>query len=353
MKIQDIETPALLLDIDIFNENVSRIMERLDNKKVKLRPHFKTHKCTEISKILIERGAKGITCSKLSEAEVLAEAGIQDILIANQIVDPVKIERLVKLCLKSKITVCVDCKENIYMLSEIARKNGVLLFCLIEYDLGMARCGVDTFEEVLELARVIHSTDNLKLEGIQAYAGHNSHQPDIQKREELAKALEKKLADLIKYLSDNNIMINQISGGSTGTSYMDADSEIYTELQAGSFVYMDQEYIRMNSGYNCALNVLSSVISVHKDRIVTDAGVKSCSIEQGPPIVRELPEAPISMSEEHGTIKVKEHNYKLMDKITYIPTHCCTTINLYDKMYIARGDKVLDVYKVDGSCKSL
>lgn len=353
MKIQDIETPALLLDIDVFNDNVNRIMERLKNKKVKLRPHFKTHKCTEISKILIEKGAKGITCSKLSEAEVLAEAGIQDILIANQIVDPVKIERLTKLCMKSKITVCVDCKENIAKLSELARKNGVLLFCLIEFDLGMSRCGVDTFEEVLELAKLINASENLKLEGIQAYAGHNSHVPDKTKREETAVNLENKVSNLKKYLSDNNIRVNQISGGSTGTSYIDADSDTYTELQAGSFVYMDQEYIRMNPGYNCALTVLSSVISVHKDRIVTDAGAKSCTTEQGPPIVRELPESSISMSEEHGTIKVKDHNYKLMDKITYIPTHCCTTINLYDKMYIVRGDKVLDVYKVDGSCKSL
>lgn len=353
MKIQDIETPALLLDIDVFNDNVNKIMERLKNKKVKLRPHFKTHKCTEISKILIERGAKGITCSKLSEAEVLAEAGIQDILIANQIVDPVKIERLVKLCLKSKITVCVDNKENIQKLSEIAKKNGVLLFCLVEFDLGMARCGVDTFEEVLELARLVNSSDNLKLEGIQAYAGHNSHQPDKEKREATAMDLENKVASLKKYLNDNNIKINQISGGSTGTSYIDADSELYTELQAGSFVYMDQEYIRMNSGYNCALTVLSSVMSVHKDRVVTDAGAKSCSIEQGPPIVRELPEASIAMSEEHGTIKVKDHNYKLMDKITYIPTHCCTTINLYGKMYIVKGDEVRDIYKVDGSCKSI
>lgn len=353
MRIQDIETPALLLDIDIFNENVNRIMERLKNKKVKLRPHFKTHKCTEISKILIARGAKGITCSKLSEAEVLAEAGIHDILIANQIVDPVKIERLTKLCMKSKITVCVDCVENIYKLSEIAKKNGVLLFCLVEFDLGMARCGVGTFEEVLELARTIKSSDNLKLEGIQAYAGHNSHQTDKQKREETAKNLENKVAELKKYLSDNNIRINQVSGGSTGTSYIDADSDTYTELQAGSFVYMDQEYIRMDTGYNCALTVLSSVISVHKDRIVTDAGAKSCSIEQGPPTVKELPEAKIAMSEEHGTIKVKDHSYKLMDKITYIPTHCCTTINLYNKMYIVKGDTVLDIYKVDGSCKSL
>ncbi|HYE08707.1 MAG TPA: alanine racemase, partial [Patescibacteria group bacterium] len=284
---------------------------------------------------------------------VLAEAGIKDILIANQIVDPVKAERLTQLSLKSKITVCVDCKENIDKLSEVAKKNGVLLFCLIEFDLGMARCGVDTFEEVLELAKIINGSDNLKLDGIQAYAGHNSHVQDKGKREETARNLENKIADLKKFLSDNNIRINQVSGGSTGTSYIDANSDIYTELQAGSFVYMDQEYIRMNSGYNCALKVLSSIISVHKDRIVTDAGVKSCAIEQGLPTIVEMPEASIILSEEHGAIKVKDHNYKLLDKITYIPTHCCTTINLYDKMYIVKGDEVLDVYKVDGSCKSI
>ncbi len=353
MKIENIETPALLLDIDIFNSNVNNMMEKLKNKKVKLRPHFKTHKCTEISKILIEKGAKGITCSKLSEAQVLVEAGIQDILIANQIVDPVKIERLAQLATESKITICVDCKENISKLSEVAKRNGVVLFCLIEFDLGMSRCGVDTFEEVLELAKIINASDNLELEGIQAYAGHNSHVQDKEKREETAICLENKMANLKKYLSDNNIRINQISGGSTGTSYLDANSDTYTELQAGSFVYMDQEYIRMNSGYECALTVLSSIISVHKDRIVTDAGVKSCSKEQGLPAIRELPEASIALSEEHGTIKVKDHNYKLLDKITYIPTHCCTTINLYDKMYIVKGDKVLDIYRVDGSCKSI
>ena len=353
MKISNIETPALLLDIDLFNNNVNQMMERLRDKKVKLRPHFKTHKCTELSKILIAKGAKGITCSKLSEAEVLAEAGIQDILIANQIVDPVKIERLAKLSLKSKITVCVDNKENIEKLSQIASRNGVLLFCLIEFDLGMKRCGVDTFEEVLELAKLINASDNLKLEGIQAYAGHNTHVLDKQKREAAAAVLENKVAMLKSFLNDNGIRIKEISGGGTGTAYIDADSEVYTELQAGSFVYMDQEYIRVSPAYNCSLTVLSCVISVHGDRIVTDAGVKSCTIEQGLPTVKELPQASISLSEEHGTIKVKDHNYRLMDKITYIPTHCCTTINLYDKMYIVKGDEVLDVYIVDGSCKSI
>ena len=141
---------------------------------------------------------------------VLVEAGIQDILIANQIVDPVKIERLTQLPLKSKITVCVNCKENIDRLSEIAKKNGVVLFCLIEFDLGMLRCGVDTFEEVLELAKIINSSDNLELEGIQAYAGHNSHIPDKEKREETAINLENKIANLKKYLNDNNIKVNQI-----------------------------------------------------------------------------------------------------------------------------------------------
>lgn len=353
MKIQDIETPALLLDIDIFNNNINIMMEKLKNKKVKLRPHFKTHKCTEISKILIEKGAKGITCSKSSEAEALAEAGIKDILIANEIVDPVKIERLTQLSKKSKITVCVDCKENIETLAETARKNGVMLFCLVEFNLGMSRCGVDTFEEVLELAKAINASDNLRLDGIQAYAGHNSHVLDKEKREKTAMELERKLTDLKKYLSDNNIRINQVSGGSTGTAYIDADSSNYTELQAGSFVYMDQEYTRLSSGYDCSLSVLASVISVHKDRLVTDAGVKSCSAEQGPPVVREMPDAPISLSEEHGTIRVKDHNCKLMDKVTYIPSHCCTTINLYDKMYIVKGDEVLNIYKVDGSCKSI
>ena len=171
MKISGLNTPALVLDINILKANAEAMKSILENTSLKLRPHYKSHKCASIAKWQIKNGAIGMTCAKLSEAEDLCDVGIEDILIANQIVEPAKIRRLADLANNCRLTVCVDSIENVNALSAAAKNCGSTIHCFVEYDIGMQRCGVVENEEVLALAKHILSSDNLEFDGIQAYAG--------------------------------------------------------------------------------------------------------------------------------------------------------------------------------------
>lgn len=353
MYINEIETPALILDYDKFFNNVEKIMKMIKEQPIKLKPHFKTHKCTKISKKLIEAGAKGISCAKLGEAQVLVNAGIKDVLIANQITQLSKIDRLVELAKRSKITVCVDNKENIDALSIAAKKSNATLYVLVELDIGMNRCGVKTNEDFLELAKHVIEKDNIVFEGIQAYGGHNALQPDTTTREEACSISQKMVANLRDYLLDNEIRCNEISGGSTGTSYLKSTGGVYTELQAGSFVYMDNKYLAASDNFENSLLLLSSVISKTDDYFVTDAGYKSISMEFGAPISIGYEDIKPRMSEEHITIDKENHGLNLNDKIYFRPSHCCTTMNIHDLLYVVKDDEVLEVIKIDGRGKSV
>ena len=185
MKISGLSTPALVLDVNILNENIAAMNDILKDTSLKLRPHYKSHKCAALAKMQIKNGAIGMTCAKLSEAEDLCDVGVEDILLANQVVDIAKIHRLADLANHCRLTVCVDNVENITALSVAAQNSGSTIHCLVEYDIGMQRCGVITKEEVLSLAKHILSCANLEFDGLQAYAGHISHVEDINTRKQM------------------------------------------------------------------------------------------------------------------------------------------------------------------------
>lgn len=351
MNLADLETPALILDHDKFNHNVARMMHLLKNSKAKLRPHFKTHKCTAIARKLIAAGAKGITCAKLGEAEVLAEAGIKDILIANQIVQPAKIERLAQIAKRCRLTVCVDDEANIKALACAAKNANATIYCYVELDVGMGRCGVDNFADFFHLARTVQQQENLVFAGIQAYAGHNAIQPDKIRQKEIIDETQTKVKQLKEYLEQRGIIVNEISGGSTGTAWLKSQGDVYTEIQAGSYVYMDASYGTATRTFENALFILSTVISKKADLFVTDIGLKSCSVEFGPPRIKELPGIEVKMSEEHATAICAGHNLKTGDKLMYIPSHCCTTVNLHDLMYVIQDGEVIETIEIDGRGK--
>lgn len=350
---EQIETPCLLLDLDILESNIRIIMDFFRNKKAKLKPHFKTFKCPAIAHKLINAGAKGISCAKLGEAEVLVNSGIKDVLIANQIADRDKIARLAGLAHgDSKITVAVDSEENIRHLSEAASKVGSTLYVLIEVNVGMNRCGVNTAEEVLQLYKVINAAKGLEFEGIQAYEGHLVHKPQYKERLDGVKEAVAKVTTIKEFLEKHGVKINEISGGGTGTYAITGNNTIWTEIQAGSFVFMDTDYNRLGLPFENSLTILVQVIHKRPGFAVTDAGLKVCSPDGGESMIKGYPEAKLVLNEEHGNITDKKDRLKYLQKIEYIPSHSCSTVNLHDNYYCIRNNILEAIWPISARGKS-
>lgn len=352
MKLEHIETPALVLDLDLMEANMRKMDAMLEGSSIRLRPHYKSNKCTAIAHMQINAGAKGITCAKLSEAEDLILSGIEDVLIANQVVAPAKIARLAALAKCCHLGVCVDNAQNVTDLQSAAAFQNSTIYCLVEYDIGMNRCGVHTKEEVLALAQQITACPNLKFEGIQAYAGNIAHEHDLEKRKAESEIIKKKLADLKQYLEDNDIPVKEISGISTGTVKFHAKDSVYTEIQSGSYLFSDTTYHAVGIDFHHSLFVLASVINKHNGAIITDAGLKSVSADQNPPLFKGYEEYPVAMSEEHSAIYA-DLPLEIGDRLLMIPSHCCTEMNLHDFIYFIRDGKVVDRVPINSRGKSL
>ena len=356
MKLLDLPTPALVIDEELMLRNMSVAEGILEGKKSKLRPHYKSHKCAAIAHMQIQRGAVGITCAKLSEAEDLIFSGIEDVLIANEIVDPQKIMRAAQLAKLCHLTVCIDSIENAKKLSEAAVKADSLLYCYAEYDIGMCRCGVFDPQEYLQLAKALQELPNLEYMGIQAYAGHVSHMHTIEERRAETAKNSAKLRELIDLLEENGIAVRAISGGSTGTIDIKAEEGLYTEIQAGSYFMMDNTYRELALPYKNALYVLATVIHKRPGTAIADVGVKGLGMDQELPAVlrpdgRQI-DCGIDVHEEHMMIHNPSEELEVGDKLLIIPGHCCSTVNLYDKLYLYRDGKVTNRLDISARGKS-
>lgn len=346
MRIFDLPTPALVADSGVISENMAGMDRCLDGKPVRLRPHYKSHKCAALAHRQIERGAVGMTCAKLSEAEDLVFSGIGDVLIANQVVEPAKIDRLAWLAGLCRLTVCVDDAENARALSRAAAHAGTTVHCLVEYDIGMNRCGVRTAEEYLEVAREINVLPNLDYAGIQAYAGYASHMVSTEERVEATRSNERKVAALAQYLRDHGIEVRVVSGGSTGTASIKAADGVYTEIQAGSYLFMDSTYSQLDLPFRNALFVLATAVSRNGNAVILDVGAKGLGADQNAPIVldREKRVIPgrVVLNEEHLKLYDSGWDAKIGEKVFVVPGHCCTTVNLYDWLYLYSGETLTE-----------
>ena len=352
MKIDQMETPVLVMNMDIVEENIRTMNKMLESTGIKLRPHYKSHKSPQIAHWQMEAGAVGITCAKLGEAEDLVKAGIKDVLIANQVVNPAKIARLAHLAKCCRLGVCVDHDENVYNLEKAAALAGSTIYVLIEYEVSMKRCGVETKEEFLRLAKIIKACPHLVYEGIQAYAGNLAHWKDYDARKAASDKVDAHVKELMNYLADNGMPAKTVTGISTGTSAFKGKG-VYTEMQAGSYLFMDGAYGELKLIFKNALFVLSEVMSLKNDRIITDAGLKSLGTDQGPPRLLGHPDLDFDLSEEHTRFSLANHSYKIGDKVFIIPSHGCTTVNLHDRIYLFRGDEVTGEVEVTSRGKSL
>ncbi len=350
-----IDTPALLLDLDALRQNIDTMASFFAARRCRLRPHFKSHKCTQIARLQIDAGAVGMTCAKLGEAEVLADAGIRDILIANEIVGPLKIGRLMALCARANPMVAVDSADNVRMLSAHAAASGIVVRVLVEVDIGMGRCGVAPGQPALDLAALVTSLPGLKFEGLQGYEGHCVDLRDAGERVSKAHAAIGLLVDTRRLIERAGIAVQIVSGGGTGTYDINGNTDGIDEVQAGSYAAMDWWYTDIRPEFRQAMSVLATVASHTKTRFaIIDVGRKGIGAEWGPPRLKNGDDGRVVSytSEEHMTVELTgNREFKVGDRMEIIPSHGCTTSNLYREFVVHQNGKVVAVWPIEGSGK--
>jgi D-serine deaminase-like pyridoxal phosphate-dependent protein len=349
--IDRIDTPALLLDLDAFERNVLKMAQFFADKLASLRPHAKTHKCPQIALRQLKAGAIGITCAKVGEAEALAKAGVSDILIANQVVGPIKIDRLTDLARQCDLMVAVDDSANVDELSLACQAKGVSLRALVEVDVGMKRCGVQSAKAALTLARQAAYAPGLQFAGLMGYEGHLVMLPDAGERRDKVKEAVGLLQEAKGLIEDDGLTVQIVSGGGTGTYDVSGTCPPMTEIQAGSYALMDSTYLRIRPEFEPALTVLATVVSrPTPERIITDTGKKAMSQEFGlPQPVGTHGLTLEGLSEEHGTLSAAapgEIALQPGDKLRFLPSHCCTTVNLHDVLYIVQDGVLVDIWPI-------
>jgi D-serine deaminase-like pyridoxal phosphate-dependent protein len=353
----EIDTPALLIDLDVMEGNIEEMARFFRSVPAGLRPHEKTHKCPIIAHKQIEAGAIGITCAKLGEAEVMVEAGIRDVLVANQVVGEPKVTRLVNLAKHSDIIVAVDSAGNVRHLADSAKAKGVRLNVLIEVDIGNNRCGTAPGKPTLDLAMEVASHPSLNLRGLLGYEGFCQNIRSLEERREKAHGAMSKLISAKDILEDAGFGMEIVSAGGTGTHMITGKYPGVTEVEAGSYVFMDATYSKVEGleGFGNALTVLTTVISLPRPGVaICDAGLKAVTTEFGlPPVVGLMGVDYERASEEHGRLKVEpDSKIKAGDKIELLVTHCCTNTNLYDSFHCIRDGSLEAVWKISARGKS-
>ena len=344
----DLVTPALILDLDVARRNIAAMAEYMRTVPAKLRPHIKVHKSPELARMQMEAGeALGLTTATVWEAMVMVRGGIDDILIANEVVGEEKVKALAELARDARINVAIDDAHNAEELSAAALKAGSTLGVLIDLDVGMERCGVRTKEEALRLAEHVSKLRGLRLEGMMGYEGHCMLEPDPVLRVQKAHAAMDKLMDAVDHLSQAGFESKVISGGGTGTYNITGAQPRLTELQAGSYVVMDAFHAQLVPGFPVALTVLGTVISRQGHRVVFDTGRKVIGSELGLPRLKDVPSTTAGIAEEHLLVDV-DPGYPLMvgDRVEVISGYGPTTVNLHDVYYVVQNDVVTEVWPI-------
>jgi len=357
----DLETPCLILDIDILEQNLRKMQALADVKGRGLRPHAKTHKCITLAKKQIEYGAIGVCAAKVSEAEKLAKAGIKGILLTGPFASAGKVNKIIEiLSICPSFMVVVDHPTVIENLNTALKQRNLSMDVLLDVDAGLKRTGVNA-SNALKLVEYILAGKNLRLRGIQAYAGHIQHIISYSERKD---ASYKCLAEVIPVFNKLKLMIedfNIFSASGTGTFEIDSNIPEVTEHQAGSYVCMDAEYLAVESSENSkrfktfepALRLLTTVISTNQKGFVTvDAGLKSIYKDGAVPQILTPGLADMKydwFGDEYGKIiyTEKEKAPSLGTVIEVVTSHCDPTINLFNSFYITKGDEVIDIWPIE------
>ncbi|CAM5761107.1 DSD1 family PLP-dependent enzyme [Bosea minatitlanensis] len=343
----EIDTPALVLDLDAFERNLVAMAAFSEARGIRLRPHAKTHKSPEIALRQIAHGAVGQCCQKVSEAEILVAGGVGDVLVTNEIASPAKLDRLAILARTARIGLCVDHPDGVRDAAEAAARHDVVLDVMVEIDVGGRRCGVAPGEAAVRVAEAVARSNTLRFAGLQAYHGAAQHMRSIDERSEAIERAGLAARNTAERLAQAGLECPIISGAGTGTYELETQSGIWNELQCGSYIFMDADYARNRQAdgspfrsFEHALFILAGVMSKPvPDRAILDAGHKSAAVDSGMPVPFQREGAIYTKpSDEHGILTgdpiALPHRG---DRVLLIPGHCDPTVNLHDWYVCVRG----------------
>ena len=343
----EIDTPALVLDLDAFERNLVAMAAFAEAHGIRLRPHAKTHKSPDIALRQIAHGAVGQCCQKVSEAEILVAGGVGDVLVTNEIASPAKLDRLAQLARTAKIGLCVDHPDGVRDAAEAAARHDVVLDVMVEIDVGGRRCGVAPGEGAVRIAEAIARSNTLRFAGLQAYHGAAQHMRSIDERREAIERAGLAARNTVERLSQAGLDCPVVSGAGTGTFELETQSGIWNELQCGSYIFMDADYARNRQAdgspfrsFEHALFILAQVMSKPvPDRAIVDAGHKAVAIDSGMPLPFRRDGAIYTKpSDEHGILTGEPIALPHRgDRLLLIPGHCDPTVNLHDWYVCVRG----------------
>lgn len=358
MQIQDLDTPALLIDLDAMERNLGRMAEYTRTRNLRLRPHTKTHKIPALGERQLALGAVGLTVAKVSEAEVMLRSRTPDLLIAFPVIGPAKLRRLAEVARQARVTVSLDSVAAAEQLSTLGVEIGVL----VEIDVGLGRVGVTPGPELVNLADKVARLPHLRLEGLAFYPGHIKLMDEEGQKQ--LQALGQVLRESIGLLTQHGHEVRIVSGGSTPTMYHSHEIAGLNEIRPGTYVFNDRNTVLSGActPADCAVSILTTVVSTARpDQIILDGGSKTFSSDRfaGPDGVTFglLPDAPGArfhkMNEEHGFVDVREaeRRFTIGDRVKVVPNHVCVAMNLHEQVYGVRGETVEEVWRVEGRGK--
>ncbi len=351
--VENIDTPAMIVDLDKAEANIRDMQRTVEEGGAAMRPHTKTSKSPYWAQKMIDAGAIGVCCAKVGEAEVLVEGGITDILITSQIVGASKIARLAAISGNANIRVVVDDPTNAREISDAALLAGSVVGVLVDVNIRLNRCGVEPGEPATSLAKIVDQLPGLRFDGLNGYEGHVYEIGDARIPETM-EAMEK-LQYAVADVKAAGLPVRTVSAGGTSTYDITSRVSEVTEIQAGSYLFMDGEYVDQKMPFQPALTIMTQVISRPTvDRAILDVGLKSIANDYGPPRVLGTDGAEFTkLSEEHGTLQLDERAQGLEhgDLVHLLPSHAGTTINIHDHYFCVRDGVLENVVEVAGRGK--
>ena len=351
MKLRDIDTPALVVDLDAMECNLRKMAEFFANRECKARPHFKNHKAPALARRQLRAGAIGMTCATLREAEILVESGIENVLIANEVVDESKLNRLAEMVRGASVVVAIDNESVVRDMARIQRNHKTQFVVVVDINIGLNRCGVAPGTPAAELA-ILSAREGLKVRGVMGYDGHHQAQAPSPDRDADVRSGCKALAQCAALIESSGIPVSIVSTGGTGTYSISGDCSGITDVQVGTYLLMDTRYMGLGAPFGRALTVLATVVSKRDSgHAVLDCGMKAISGERGLPALKDVSGAKlVALHAEHSLIEIDpqlQNTIEVGKKLEIWVHYSDATVNLHSRLYGVRNGEVEEVFRIE------
>ena len=345
--LDEVPTPALVLDLAAARRNIQTMAGRMDALSAALRPHVKAHKSAELARMQLDAGAIGVTTATVAECVAMVRAGVPDVLVANQVVPPASIARVVGAARHARVRVAVDDEDNLVALGRAAVGAGAELGVLVELDVGLGRGGSRSVDQAVRLAEHAAATPGVVFDGLMGYEGHCAGEPDPAVRAREALRSMDRLATTADRCLEAGLEVGIVSAGSTGTFEVTGNARAVTEVQAGSYVFMDVFHEPLAEGFEFALTVAATVTGRHGDLLVLDAGRKAVGVDLRPPRPSDTGATLAFVHEEHAGLRYDgDPPHAVGDRVRLVPGYAPTTVNLFGAYHVVLDGMVVDVWPV-------